>query len=177
MVFQRYANRPDLTVWDNVAFPFRFKVWRERVTRNEWHQRVDETIAAVGLSAHQQHLPAQLSGGQNQRVALARALVLRPRILLMDEPFGALDAQTRAGMQALLIDIHVQQPCLIVFVTHDVTEALTLSDRVIVLSTQPARVADDFAILEPRPRSAQWLRSTEAMQFEERIRLQLHSKP
>ena len=175
MVFQRYANRPDLTVWDNVAFPFRLRVWRDRVPPSQWRPRVDAMLDAVGLAAYHRHLPAQLSGGQNQRVALARALVLRPRILLMDEPFGALDAQTRVEMQALLVRMHAQQPCLVVFVTHDVTEALTLGDRVIVLSTQPARIADDFTILEPRPRAATWLRSGEAVQLEERILQQLHS--
>lgn len=175
MVFQRYANRPDLSVEDNVAFPFRLKHWRERINAAEAKRRVEETLAAVGLSGHRKHLPSQLSGGQNQRVALARALVLRPRILLMDEPFGALDAQTRAEMQQLLVQIYEQNPCLVVFVTHDVTEALTLGDRVIVLSTQPAKIADDFAILEPRPRSVAWQRSTEAVRMEERILSQLHA--
>ena len=175
MVFQRYANRPDLTVEQNVAFPFRLKHWRTRIGDAEARQRVSETLESVGLSGHRKHLPSQLSGGQNQRVALARALVLRPRILLMDEPFGALDAQTRAEMQQLLVQIYEQNPCLVVFVTHDVTEALTLGDRVIVLSTQPARIADDFAILEPRPRSATWQRSTEAVRMEERILSQLHA--
>ena len=176
MVFQRYANRPDLNVWDNIAFPFRLKFWRQRVPASEWKARVDSMIKAVGLDAHRKHMPSQLSGGQNQRVALARALVLRPRILLMDEPFGALDAQTRGEMQTLLVELHEQNPCLIVFVTHDVTEALTLGDRVLVMSTQPAKIADDFAILEPRPRSGVWQRSTEAVQLEERILNQLHNK-
>jgi len=175
MVFQRYANRPDLTVEENVAFPFRLSHWRARINESEARRRVDETLAAVGLTGHRKHLPSQLSGGQNQRVALARALVLRPRILLMDEPFGALDAQTRGEMQQLLVQIYEQNPCLVVFVTHDVTEALTLGDRVIVLSTQPAKIADDFAILEPRPRSATWQRSTEAVRMEERILAQLHA--
>ena len=175
MVFQRYANRPDLTVEENVAFPFRLKHWRERIDAAEARRRLDETLAAVGLTGHRKHLPSQLSGGQNQRVALARALVLRPRILLMDEPFGALDAQTRAEMQQLLVQIYEQNPCLVVFVTHDVTEALTLGDRVVVLSTQPAKIADDFAILEPRPRSVTWQRSTEAVRMEERILSQLHA--
>ncbi|MGB0128078.1 MAG: ABC transporter ATP-binding protein [Rhodocyclaceae bacterium] len=174
MVFQRYANRPDLSVFDNVAFPFRLKLWRQRVPENEWRQRVEEMLKAVGLADKQKLFPAQLSGGQNQRVALARALVLRPRILLMDEPFGALDAQTREEMQKLLIELYNARPCLVVFVTHDVTEALRLGDRVIVLSTQPAKVADDFAIAEPRPRSAVWHRSTEGMRLEERILTQLH---
>jgi ABC-type nitrate/sulfonate/bicarbonate transport system ATPase subunit len=174
MVFQRYANRPDLTVFENVAFPFRLKLWREKIAEKEWRQRVAEMLKAVGLADKQQLRPAQLSGGQNQRVALARALVLRPRILLMDEPFGALDAQTREEMQRLLIDLYTAAPCLVVFVTHDVTEALMLGDRVIVLSTQPARIADDFTIDAPRPRATEWQRSAEAIRFEERILSQLH---
>lgn len=176
MVFQRYANRPDLDVWNNVAFPFRLAHWRKRVPEAEWKARVDAMIDAVGLGAHRHHLPSQLSGGQNQRVALARALVLRPRVLLMDEPFGALDAQTRGEMQTLLVELHERHPCLVIFVTHDVTEALLLGDRVIVLSTQPAVVADDFSILEPRPRSAAWQRSSEAVRMEERILDRLHSR-
>lgn len=174
MVFQRYANRPDLSVFDNVAFPFRLKLWRQRVPESDWRPRVEDMLRAVGLADKQKLLPAQLSGGQNQRVALARALVLRPRILLMDEPFGALDAQTREEMQKLLIELYNARPCLVVFVTHDVTEALRLGDRVIVLSTQPAKVADDFVVAEPRPRSAAWHRSTEGMGLEERILSQLH---
>jgi ABC-type nitrate/sulfonate/bicarbonate transport system ATPase subunit len=174
MVFQRYANRPDLTVFDNVAFPFRLNLWKSLVPEAEWRQRVADILKAVGLSDKLGLRPAQLSGGQNQRVALARALVLRPRILLMDEPFGALDAQTRDEMQRLLIELYQSWPCLVVFVTHDVTEALVLGDRVIVLSTQPARVADDFVISEARPRSATWQRSLEAQALEERILEQLH---
>ena len=174
MVFQRYANRPDLNVYENVAYPFRFSLWQKRVPKAEWQKRVNDMLAAVGLSDKKDHFPAQLSGGQNQRVALARALVLRPRILLMDEPFGALDAQTREGMQKLLTDLHKAQPCLIIFVTHDVTEALMLGDRVIVLSTQPATIADDFVIAEPRPRSSVWQRSSDAVKMEERILTQLH---
>lgn len=174
MVFQRYANRPDLTVYENVAFPFQLALWKKKISASEWKKRVDEILEAVGLSDKKNLTPAQLSGGQNQRVALARALVLRPRILLMDEPFGALDAQTREEMQRLLITLHKDYPCLIVFVTHDVTEALVLGDRVIVLSTQPASVADDFTITEERPRSALWQRSTEALALQDRILSQLH---
>jgi ABC-type nitrate/sulfonate/bicarbonate transport system ATPase subunit len=176
MVFQRYANRPDLTVWENVAFPFTLKLWQDRVPRSQWRTQVDEMLSAVGLAEKRDLLPAQLSGGQNQRVALARALVLRPRILLLDEPFGALDAQTRLEAQHLLVDLYRRQPCLIVFVTHDVTEALALGDRVILLSTQPARIADDFEIDEPRPRSAAWHRSTLGTKLEQRVLDQLHSK-
>lgn len=175
MVFQRYSNRPDLSVRKNVALPFRMKLWRQKVDKAHRESRVDEMLQAVGLADKADLRPSQLSGGQNQRVALARALVLRPRILLMDEPFGALDAQTREEMQGLLGELIAQQPCLVVFVTHDVTEALLLGDRVVTLSTQPARIADDFTIAEPRPRSVDWLRTTEAVKMEERILAQLHS--
>jgi ABC-type nitrate/sulfonate/bicarbonate transport system ATPase subunit len=169
MVFQRYANRPDLSVRDNVGLPFRFGLWKSRVDRAEATRRVDEAVAAVGLADKGNHRPSQLSGGQNQRVALARALVTRPRILLMDEPFGALDAQIRHDMQELLVKMWEQLRCLIVFVTHDVTEAIALGDRVIVLSTHPARVADDFTIAAPRPRSEAWLNTPEADQLSQRV--------
>jgi len=169
MVFQQYANRPDMTVRQNVRYPFTFGEWRRRLPAAEVDQRVDAMLASVGLSDKRDLYPAQLSGGQNQRVALARALVLRPRVLLMDEPFGALDAQTRANMQALLVDLHEQNPCVIVFVTHDVTEALLLGDRVIVLSTQPARIIDDFGIGAQQPRGAKWLQGVEVREMHERV--------
>jgi ABC-type nitrate/sulfonate/bicarbonate transport system ATPase subunit len=174
MVFQRYANRPDLTVRENVAFPFRLGLWKRKVPRAEQNQRIDQILEAVGLADKQALRPSQLSGGQNQRVALARALVLQPKVLLMDEPFGALDAQTREEMQHLLVDLFNLQPCIVVFVTHDVAEALLLGDRVIVLSTRPAKVALNFAINEPRPRTALWQRSTNTRKLEKQILHQLH---
>lgn len=175
MVFQRYANRPDLTVRENVAFPFRLRLWKRKVPAKEQADRVQEMLQSVGLADKAGLMPAQLSGGQNQRVALARALVLRPRILLMDEPFGALDAQTREEMQHLLVRIFEQQPCLVLFVTHDVTEALLLGDRVIVLSGSPAAVTDDLSITDPRPRSVAWRRSTEFTRMEQQILGRLHA--
>lgn len=162
MVFQRYLNRPDLSVRDNVALPFRGSLWQQRVPAPERAERVRAALTDVGLSDKAEFRPTQLSGGQNQRVALARALVLRPRILLMDEPFGALDAQIRAEMQDLLGKLQAEHGFLAVFVTHDVSEALLLGDRVTVLSTRPARVALDFEIGTARPRSELWLRGTEA---------------
>jgi ABC-type nitrate/sulfonate/bicarbonate transport system ATPase subunit len=169
MVFQHYANRPDLTVRDNVAYPFTFNEWKRRLSKAEIEERVDHMLQEVGLSDKRDLYPSQLSGGQNQRVALARALVLRPRILLMDEPFGALDAQTRSSMQILLGQLHLAHPCLIVFVTHDVTEALLLGDRVLVMSTQPARIVADFDIFTPRPRSTDWLTSTDAREMHDTV--------
>jgi ABC-type nitrate/sulfonate/bicarbonate transport system ATPase subunit len=170
MVFQRYANRPDLTVRQNVSLPFTLALWKARVPPEERTRRVDEMLEAVGLADKADLRPAQLSGGQNQRVALARALALRPRILLMDEPFGALDAQTRDGMQTLLVKLIADNPCLVVFVTHDVSEAIRLGDRVIVLSTGPARVADDFTV----PRGPARPRSPDALALEQRILNKLH---
>ena len=177
MVFQRYANRPDLTVYDNIAFPFRLGLWKKKFTTAQWKPRVDQMIEAVGLADKKSLYPHELSGGQNQRVALARALVLQPRILLMDEPFGALDAQTREGMQNLLVKLFNSQPCTVVFVTHDVSEALLLGDRVIVLSSQPATIADDFAIRVPRPRDAHWLATPEAQDMQDRVLNRLHAAP
>lgn len=169
MVFQHYANRPDMTVRENVLYPFGFTEWKRRVSAKEAAERVDQMLQEVGLADKRDQYPSQLSGGQNQRVALARALVLRPRVLLMDEPFGALDAQTRANMQTLLVRLHAAHPCLVVFVTHDVTEALQLGDRVIVLSTQPARIIDDFEIPVLQPRSAEWMQSTEVRVMHDRV--------
>jgi ABC-type nitrate/sulfonate/bicarbonate transport system ATPase subunit len=169
MVFQQYANRPDMTVRENVAYPFRFSEWKRRIPRGEIGDRVDQMLKEVGLDDKRDQYPSQLSGGQNQRVALARALVLRPKVLLMDEPFGALDAQTRSNMQTLLSSMHKASPCLVVFVTHDVTEALLVGDRVIVLSTQPARVIDDFRISTLLPRNDAWLMSNEVRQMHERV--------
>lgn len=169
MVFQHYANRPDLTVWQNVMYPFTFSEWKRRVTEKDAKERVDQMLQEVGLADKRDQYPSQLSGGQNQRVALARALVLRPKVLLMDEPFGALDAQTRTNMQTLLCKLHAAHPCVVVFVTHDVTEALLVGDRVIVLSGQPAQVIEDFHIPLRQPRSADWLMSAEARRLHEQV--------
>jgi ABC-type nitrate/sulfonate/bicarbonate transport system ATPase subunit len=104
-----------------------------------------------------------------QRVALAARLVLRPSILCLDEPFSALDPQTRLEMQDLVLDLWRQFPCLALFVTHDVTEALRVADRVLVLSTRPARIVADLPISAPKPRSEAWLRSPESTQLEQKI--------
>lgn len=175
MVFQKYSNRPDLTVYDNVMFPFTLKFWKKTVSKSEAKERVQNMLKAVGLEDKKDLYPSQLSGGQNQRVALARALVLRPKILLLDEPFGALDSQTRTEMQKLLFELYKENPCIMFFVTHDVTEALMLGDKIVLLSTQPATVTDIFDIQEVRPRY-KWIHSEEATNLEKRILTQLYNK-
>ncbi|HXZ07397.1 MAG TPA: ABC transporter ATP-binding protein, partial [Paraburkholderia sp.] len=114
-------------------------------------------IALVGLEGFEQHAPWQLSGGMRQRVALARAWLPGPEILLMDEPFGALDAQTRLMMQELLIDVWASTGTTILFVTHDVDEALFLADRVLVMSARPGRIREELRVPFARPRDIESL--------------------
>ncbi|MDP2339427.1 MAG: ATP-binding cassette domain-containing protein [Deltaproteobacteria bacterium] len=174
-VFQRYSNRPDFTVEENIRFPFRMKLWRDRVPKAEQDKRVEEILDVIGLKDKRSLYPHALSGGQNQRVAVARALVLRPRILLMDEPFGALDAQTRADMQEFLLRLLQTHACLTVFVTHDIEEAALLADRILVMSAPPSSIALDIRVTEPRPRDRLWLQSTAGVELQTRIRDLLHS--
>jgi NitT/TauT family transport system ATP-binding protein len=141
-VFQQPVNRPDLTVRQNVAFPFSLALYK-KIPKLEVKDRVEAAIKAVGLADKADRYPSQLSGGQNQRLMLARGLVTKPKILLMDEPFSALDPVLRLEMQKLLIDIWNKYPCLIIMVTHDVSEAVALGDRILVLSGSPAHVVFD----------------------------------
>ena len=129
-VFQSYALFPHLNVADNVAFGLKY----QRVTKEERRKRVSEALGMVQLGAYGDRKPGQLSGGQQQRVALARALVLRPRVLLLDEPLGALDARLRKDLQVELKTLQVELGVTFVFVTHDQEEALTMSDRVAVMN-------------------------------------------
>lgn len=148
-VFQRYANRPDQTVYENIAFPFRLKLWKKKYSEKQKSEKIEQIIKSVGLSSKKTLLPSQLSGGQNQRVAIARALVLEPKILLMDEPFGALDPHTRMEMQQLVLSIRKQYNCLIVFVTHDIDEAFCIGDNIVVLSSPPAVIVKNFTVNKP----------------------------
>lgn len=169
-VFQQYANRPDLNVIDNVSFPFRTKLWKSKIPLKDQYERANEILKEVDLSDKADMYPYQLSGGQNQRVAIARALVLRPKILLMDEPFGALDAQTRVDMQQMLIRIWQTHQCNIVFVTHDIDEALLLGHRIIVLSTRPAKISEDISIDTPHfVRTKMWMTSSTINMYRDTI--------
>ena len=150
VVFQDYSRSlyPWMRVGRNVAFPLR----RSRCTPVERRQRTVESLEAVGLAEHADRYPWQLSGGMQQRVAIARALAYRPRLLLMDEPFASVDAQTRADLEDLALDVHERYGTTILFVTHDIDESVYLSDRVLVLSSAPARLLADVPVSLPRPR-------------------------
>jgi len=149
MVFQSYAVFPHLTVYDNVAFPLQIR----KRPRLEIVHRVAEALALVRLTGYERRLPRQLSGGEQQRVALARALVFRPRVLLMDEPLGALDKKLRAHMQLELKHIQQRLHVTVMYVTHDQEEALTMSDRVAVMQGGRIEQVGTPAELYDRPAS------------------------
>ena len=137
MVFQSYSSFPWLTVRDNVAFGMRY---RRDLTTDQKRQRCDKYLDLVGLAEFAKAFPARISGGMRQRVAIARALAAGSEILLMDEPFGALDAQRREQLQIELRRIQHEDAKTIIFVTHDVEEAVFLADRIVVFSSRPARI-------------------------------------
>jgi NitT/TauT family transport system ATP-binding protein len=149
MVFQSYTLFPWLTVKKNVMFGLEINNYG--VVESE--RQALQWLQLVGLEKFAESYPHQLSGGMKQRVAIVRALATQPRILLMDEPFGALDAQTRARMQAHLLEIWRKIDITIVFITHDLDEAIFLSDRILVLSSHPGRVQELIEVPVPRPRN------------------------
>lgn len=157
-VFQSGALWPWRTVLGNIAFGLEV----QGVSRHETRQRAEAVLETVGLAGFGAHYPHELSGGMRQRVNLARALVLDPDVLLMDEPFASLDAQTRELMQEELVKIWAGTGKTVLFVTHEINEAVYLSDRVIILSSQPGRIKEDVAIPLPRPRS---LRAKHEVEF------------
>ncbi|GLK77712.1 ABC transporter ATP-binding protein [Methylopila jiangsuensis] len=148
VVFQDYSLFPWLTAGQNVAFGPRMAGQGPAARR----QTARELLALVGLPDAADRYPAELSGGMKQRVAIARALATDPAVLLMDEPFAALDAMTRAALQRQLLAIHEARSKTVLFVTHNIAEAITLGDRVVVLSPHPGRVAADVTVDLPRPR-------------------------
>jgi NitT/TauT family transport system ATP-binding protein len=151
LVFQQHTLFPWKRVIDNVAFGLKMQGVDAPLRR----RRAQEMLELVGLKGYASHYPAQLSGGMQQRVEIARVLINRPRVLLMDEPFGALDAQTRRNMQALLLDVWAKVGTTVIFVTHDIEEALFLGDRIVMLSRQPARIVADIEAPFERPRTEQ----------------------
>jgi NitT/TauT family transport system ATP-binding protein len=152
MVFQEDALLPWRTARKNVEFALKLC----GVPRSQRRTRALELLDQVGLTGFGDHLPVALSGGMRQRVQLARTLATQPRVLLMDEPFGALDAQTRADMQRLLISVWQQHKTTVLFVTHDVDEALLLADRIVLLTMRPARIQRIITIDHPRAPGARF---------------------
>jgi len=149
MVFQKYTSFPWLTVADNIAYGLKIN----GVPEDKRRETVAQLIQDIGLSGFESAYPETLSGGMQQRVAIARTLALRPAVILMDEPFGALDAQTRSEMQQLLLKVWDETASTILFVTHDVEEAIYLADRIFIMSAHPGTIVEDVQVPFDRPRS------------------------
>jgi NitT/TauT family transport system ATP-binding protein len=165
MMFQEFALFPWKTVEGNVAWGLEVQGFEK--------QKIAETVQAylemIGLTEFRRHYPAELSGGMKQRVALARVLAFNPKVLLMDEPFGALDAQTRETMQEEVTRLWERTRKTIVFVTHDIEEAVFLGDRVVVLSARPGRIREEVRIELPRPRTLEIKKSMQCHEYRNRI--------
>jgi len=151
LVFQDYGRSlfPWMTVQRNVLFPL---IDQRDIPKGEKLGRAAEALEAVGLKGFENHYPWQLSGGMQQRVAIARAIAYRPRVLLMDEPFASVDAQTRSDLEDVILDVHNRFGMTTIFVTHDIDESVYLSDRVLVLCKSPSRVIAEIDVHLPRPR-------------------------
>jgi NitT/TauT family transport system ATP-binding protein len=168
LVFQEANLLPWRNLMDNILFPFEVK-----------HQTPDRAWIAhlmdrVGLTGFEGRMPRELSGGMQQRGSIVRALSLRPQVLLMDEPFGALDAFTREEMNRLVEEIWLETKTTIVFITHSIEEAIFLSDRVIVLTHRPGRVLSDYAVNLPRPRSLETMASREVFDLMNKIKADIY---
>jgi len=164
-VFQSYS----LFEWMTVEGNIRFALEKSRLGNAEKAALVQHYVRSVGLAGFEKAFPRQLSGGMRQRVAIARALVYKPSLLLMDEPFGALDAQTRGMMQELLLQVWEEHKVTVLFVTHDVEEAIFLADRVIVLASRPGRLKKDLKIDLERPRHFDVVTSPEFSNYKREI--------
>jgi len=165
MVFQSYSSYPWLTVLDNVAFGLRLR----GVPRDERERTARTWIKRVGLAGSERKYPNQLSGGMRQRVAIARTLAVKPQIILMDEPFGALDVQTRLGMQNLINELWEEIEGTILFVTHDIPEAVYLADKIHILSSAPGTMADEIDVDLPLHRTEELKRSGRFRELEQEV--------
>ncbi|MDA1155307.1 MAG: ABC transporter ATP-binding protein [Proteobacteria bacterium] len=148
MVFQSYSSFPWLSVRDNIKFGTRY---RKDISEAEKIEVTDRYLVMVGLAKYADFYTNRISGGMRQRVAIARTLASSPDVLLMDEPFGALDAQTREFLQFQLMDINKQEKKTTIFVTHDVEEAILLADRIVIFSARPARVVKEIRVADILP--------------------------
>ena len=165
MVFQSYTLFPWLSVQQNICFGL-----EERgVSKAAQKERSDYFINKVGLRGFEHHFPRQLSGGMQQRTAIARALANDPKVLLMDEPFGALDNQTRVMMQELLLSIWESSRKTVLFVTHDIDEAIFMANKVAIFSARPGRIKSEIAVDFPHPRDYRLKTSSEFMELKARV--------
>jgi NitT/TauT family transport system ATP-binding protein len=173
MVFQKYTSFPWLTVAENVAYGMKIN----GVPEAQRKETTDRLLNSVGLTEFANVYPETLSGGMQQRVAIARTLALRPSVILMDEPFGALDAQTRSDMQQLLLQIWDETACTILFVTHDVEEAVYLADRIFIMSSHPGTLVEDVHVPFDRPRNLELKESSAFHDLQHYVLGRLKSSP
>ena len=172
MVFQNYSLYPWLTVMGNIKFPRQLAVHTRNRTSSDVEVasgRADALLHLMGLEQVAEAYPSQLSGGMQQRVAIARALMARPRILLMDEPFGALDAQTREVMHDLILHVCALEGCTVLFVTHDVEEAIYLGKRVVLMAPRPGRIDSTYDVPLPPDRTVEMKHSSQFLSLKSRI--------
>lgn len=172
MVFQSYTLFPWLTIAQNIRFGMR----EARLPEAQQRERCDYFVAKVGLRGFEHHYPKQLSGGMQQRTAIARALANDPKILLMDEPFGALDNQTRVLMQELLLGIWESARKTVLFVTHDIDEAIFMANRVAVFSARPGSIKTELAVNLDHPRHYTIKTSPEFMELKARLTEEIRSE-
>ncbi|OFV86562.1 MAG: hypothetical protein A2V74_11030 [Acidobacteria bacterium RBG_16_70_10] len=173
MVFQSYSSYPWLTVLDNVAFGLKLRA----VPRDEREKTARIWIKKVGLAGAEGKYPHQLSGGMRQRVAIARTLAVKPQIILMDEPFGALDVHARLGMQNLINELWEEIEGTILFVTHDVAEAVYLADKIHILSAGPGTIVDEIQIDLPLHRTEELKRTERFRDLEQQVLDRIRAQP
>ena len=169
MIFQKYSSFPHRTVLENVTFGLELNEDELKLGRSDRVARARDWIKKVGLGGHENKYPHQLSGGQQQRVAIARSLVLKPQIILMDEPFSALDEPTRLEMQRLIMDLWHEVESTVLIVTHSIAEAVFLGDRVWVMAAGPGRIAREFKDGIPKTRGADPLAVQETAAFKQAV--------
>ncbi|MBI3375036.1 MAG: ABC transporter ATP-binding protein [Betaproteobacteria bacterium] len=177
VIFQEASLYPWLSALDNIEFPLSLRGARERETRQQRRARAEAMLRLVGLEGFGERFPYELSGGMKQRVSIARGLVQDPPVLLMDEPFAALDEQTRMTMGHELLRIWSTMLKTVVFITHSLTEAVYLADEVLVMSARPGRIIDRIAVNLPRPRTYEMMATDVFGQLRDRIWQQIRKTP
>lgn len=172
MVFQTYTLFPWLTVEENICFGLKIK----KMPKKQMQEIVERYLKVIGLEAFRKSYPRELSGGMKQRVAIARALANSPKVLLMDEPFGALDAQTKSQMQLLMREIWQVEKPTVIFITHDIEEAVFLATRVYVMGSRPSRMVANIPILLPYRRELELKEQPEFLHYRHQITELLHQQ-